>query len=389
MNPLRLALVTQRFWPLVGSTEKTMANLASELVARGCRVTIVTARWNPSWPATIGFRGASVVRLPHPPQSGWNILRYMRSLGSWLRRHPDQYDLVYVASLRHDALGTVRTVGHRVPVVLRPAGVAGLGDCRWQVETTWGRQIRRQCLKAAGVVASSGVVERELLEAGYPPECVHRVPNGVPIPPPRSPEAKLAARAVLAEIDPVLQLPGWAPLAVYTGRLHASKGIEVLVAAWEPIAARWPNARLFLVGDGPHRSALDARIESRGLAGRVVTFDAMDEVDQILAAADLFVLPTPATGMSLSLLEALAAGLPVVAADTPGNRELVVHGREGLLVPAGDASAWSAALARMLDETGLARQLGAAARQRAADFALAKMVDQHLTLFQQLTHGKP
>ena len=240
-------------------------------------------------------------------------------------------------------------------------------------------------MKADAFVGSSRALERELQAAGYPRTRIHYLATGVPIRPPRTPQTKAAARAALSETDQTLEIPESSPLAVYTGRLHRSKGLKPLIAAWRAATARRPDARLWLVGEGPDRIELASAVEEANLVGRVVLVGAVDGVDELLRAADLFVLPGPQAGTSLALLEAMAAGLPIVAGDTSGNRELITDGRGGLLVPAGDSVAISAAIQRLLGEPELAARLGAAARRRAEEeFSLAQMVDRHLRLFERL-----
>jgi glycosyltransferase involved in cell wall biosynthesis len=107
-----------------------------------------------------------------------------------------------------------------------------------------------------------------------------------------------------------------------------------------------------------------------------------------LAAADLAVRPTPEPGTSLAVVEALAAGLPVVASDIPAHREWITDGRNGLLASPNDRAAWSAAIDRLWTEPGLAARLGVAARRRAAEASLAKMADAHLTLFEGLRRSR-
>ena len=385
MSPPRLVLITRRFWPLVGGAERMMASLAAELAARRFPVTLLTARWQTDWPAEITYRGVPVVRLPNPPQRFWGTLRYVQALGRWLRRHPDRCDLVYVSMLKHDAYAAIGAVGGRVPVVLRAEGAGRTGDCVWQLEATFGRRIKYRTMKADALVAPSRAIERELKAAGFPRPRIHYLPNGVAVPPARDQAARVAARVALGAVDPALNPPEWAPLAVYAGRLHEAKGLADLVAAWGAIVARWPNARLCLAGEGPFRGALAEQIEVRGLDGRVVLAGTFDNVDELLAAADLFVLPSHQEGMSLALLEAMAAGLPIVATDVPGNRDLLSGGRHALLVPAGDPAALAAAIERLLDEPELGAHLGAAARERVAgEFSLAKCVDEHVALFERL-----
>ena len=389
-KPPRLVLVTPRFWPLAGGPEKVAARLGAEWVCRGWHVTVVTAAWEPGWPRKISFRGMPVVRLPHAPRSRIETFRYTLGLARWMRRNRDECDLVYVSGLKHDAYVVVRAVGGRVPVVLRAEKAGRTGDCLWQLDATCGRRIKRECMKAAGFVGGCAAIERELQAAGYPRPLIRHIPDGVPIGPPRSPSGKKAARSALAAANVVLEMPAWAPLAVCTGPLDREGGLEHLLAAWRTIVARWPNARLWLAGERPDRATLARMIEAVGMTGRVLPVGVFDEVDELLAAADLFVLPSPRIETPVALLEAMAAGLPVVAAEGPGHRATIVDGEHGLLVPATDtaassSAAWSAAIERLLDKPELAAELGTAGRERAlADFALAQMVDQHVTWFEQL-----
>jgi hypothetical protein len=138
VNPLRLVLVTQRFWPLAGGAQRLTANLAIDLAGRGCEVTVLSARWHPAWPTEIGFHDVPVVRLPHAPEGLWCTFRYQVSLARWLRRNVDRFDLACVATLQQEAYVTLRAVGRRVPVVLRAERAGNRGDCRWQAEARRG-----------------------------------------------------------------------------------------------------------------------------------------------------------------------------------------------------------------------------------------------------------
>ncbi len=233
------------------------------------------------------------------------------------------------------------------------------------------------------MIAPSVAVEHELLAAGYSRSLVRYVPNGVPDAPPRTRHTRLAARAMLAEANPELQLPEATPLAVYVGRLEPDCGLERLLEAWETILRRRPNARLWLVGEGSLRWALRQQIENRNLGGRVLLAGVFEQVDAVLAAADVFVRPTSQAGTGLALIEAFAAGLPVVASHIPGHCDWINDGHDGLLAP-GDAASWALAIGRLLEEPEFAARLGQAARQKAADYSLANMVGMHLTLFQEV-----
>jgi len=383
VNGCRVAIVTRRFWPLVGGPEKVLANLAVELSAHGCPAFVLTARWRANWPSEILLRGVPVIRLPPPAEHRWGNLRRLRPLVSWLRANRHRYDLVYVSELKEEAYAVMRAAGRRTPVVLRAERAGRGGDCQWQRDTFCGGRIAAECRRAAAVIAPAAEIGRELLAAGYPQSLVRPIPNGVPGAPPRTPQTRLAARALLAEANQELQLPDTAPLAVYLGRLEPGCGLGGLLEAWIIILRRWPGARLWLIGDGSLRQALARRIETLNLAGRALVVGTFDEVDAVLAAADVLLRPTPECDSGVALLEAFAAGLPVVASDTAAHREWIVTEQNGLLAPA-FPTLWATAVGRLLEDPELAARLGQAARQKAAEHRLADMIDTHLTLFQEL-----
>lgn len=384
MSALRIAIVTRTFWPLVGAAETTAARLAIGLVEAGWPVTVLTAHWQAQWPSSILFHDAIVERTGPRPDNRWAQWRFQCAVGRWLRRHVGTVDVVYVFGLRPEATTALRAVGRRVPVVLRvqtskPEG----GDPALHAVPR--RESAPYRTHAAAVVCRCESTRHALEAAGWSGGAIHAVPDGAPILPRRTGKTRAEARSMLAEANNTLRLPVWAPLVVYLGRLADDRGLEYLLAAWPPIARQWPNARLWFVGEGPFRDSLRRQIAGLKLSGRAVLVGRFDHVEDLLAAADVLVYPGRREDPSLAVAEAMGAGLPVIAADCPTNRLFVEHDRTGLLVSPGGIEALSGALARLFGDPATADRLGCAAQQRARrQFALAQMVDRHVTLFQSL-----
>jgi sugar transferase (PEP-CTERM/EpsH1 system associated) len=172
------------------------------------------------------------------------------------------------------------------------------------------------------------------------------------------------------------------------GRLEPVKDQLTLVKAFVELVRRSPEGgrlRLVLVGEGSLRAAIEALLAETGLAQQVWLAGARDDVPALMAALDLFVLPSLAEGISNTILEAMACGLPVVATRVGGNAELVEEGRTGFLVARGDPTAMATALAGYVHDSGLRRDHGAAARQRIEEqFSLDGMVARYTDLYDEL-----
>lgn len=386
MSRPRLVLIARRFWPLVGGAEVMLTRLAMAAAAGGTKVTVVTAHWQADWPREFDHGGVRVVRLPPPGRTIWGQMRYLRSIAVWLRRHREEFDLALAGGMRHEAYAVLRAARRgRFPVVLRAEGFGLHGDCHWQLEARCGARIKRQCYRAAALVAPCRSIERELIAAGYSRDRIHIIADGVPIPSVSEPGEQLEARLALAESEPSLAIGGDDRVAVYIGRLAPGKGLDVLLGAWRLVTNHRPHARLWLVGDGPERERLTHQIRNLGLVGRVTLAGAYDDVDDFWRAADLFVLPGAEATASLALREAMAWGLPIVAIDTEENRSLLADGQQGRLVPKSDTATLAAAVGELLDNPSIAAQLGQNARTRAAvELPLVGTVERYVRLCQSV-----
>jgi sugar transferase (PEP-CTERM/EpsH1 system associated) len=170
------------------------------------------------------------------------------------------------------------------------------------------------------------------------------------------------------------------------GRLNKIKDYPTMLGAAETFSGSCASWRLFIVGSGPGLADLEAFAASKpALAGRVRFLGASDRVAEFLNAIDAYVLPSLCEGISNSLLEAMATGLPVVVSDTGGNPEVVVHGESGFLFPVGDAQRLAEQLVRLYREKDLRGGLGQRALQRVQQqFSLDSMVTQYEDMYGSL-----
>jgi glycosyltransferase involved in cell wall biosynthesis len=171
---------------------------------------------------------------------------------------------------------------------------------------------------------------------------------------------------------------------VNVGRLVEQKGQRSLLQAAAVVAEARPEVRFALAGDGPLREQLEEDIRRLELADNVVLLGAIDDVPSLLASADVFALPSLYEGLCYAVIEAQAAGVPVVATPVGGVPENVVPGETGLLVPPGDSGALAQALVWMLEHPAEAGALADEARRRAfARYSKRRMVEQTAALYRR------
>ena len=232
-------------------------------------------------------------------------------------------------------------------------------------------------------VANSEAAVNHLVSQGYPSEKFRVIYNGL--------DPKLYApadgdRRLLRKRYGLTneEIPSIACVA----RLRPGKGQETLLRALAHLPTQ--NYRCLLVGDGPQRQSVERLARELNLGDRVKFLGARDhdEITQILQLADIFVLPSRWEGMPMAIMEAMAAGLPVIATDVGGTGELVVHGDTGLLVRVGDVAGLAREIARLLDDPELRRRLGARGRERIVKkFSLDKTVREYGALYEELAQA--
>ncbi|HTB58334.1 MAG TPA: glycosyltransferase family 4 protein [Polyangia bacterium] len=365
VRPLRLLMVLESdFTPQGGGgAESQVRTLALHLLRIGQQVAVVTpllARGPQVTAERCGGIPVGRIRYPRLPTVGAAVM--CLRFGAFLLGHGRRYDAWHVHIGHH--LGAITClVGALVgkPVVVK---ISGSWELEQGVMAPGGRKLRdrlaRRWLKrATAVQAISTRLAAELTRQGFPAERILVLPNAVDT-------ARFTARA-----GP--RAPGAPFTAVFVGRLVAEKELGMLLEAWAAAFSTGEAARLRLVGGGPLEVPLRAQVDRLGLSGQVEFLGHRDRVEEVLADADVGVLPSRIEGLSNTLLEFMASGLPALASRVSGSEDFVVPGRNGWLFDVADVTALAAALreARSLPP----ERLAVMGRRARADVEAAASLD--------------
>jgi glycosyltransferase involved in cell wall biosynthesis len=310
-----------------------------------------------------------------PGLNGWVWLRFFFHLCWVIYRH--RVDAIHVNSYIPGNYARLAAALMQVPIVID----------HWHGFTRFNRKRRVICRFLSRFTDLSLAVSREVKdylvsEIGLNPVKVRVVENGVDI-------AAIDAARPRAEVRRELGLPAGAAVIGLVGRLdHWGKGHRELFAAMAQLKDRYPCHAL-IVGGGRREREVRQFAEGLGLAGEVHFLGQRLDVPDLLQAMEIFVLPSYSEGVSLALLEAMAAGLPVVASAVGGNPEVVTDGETGLLIPPRDAEALAGAMERLLVDPGWAKELGTRARGHVvANYSLARFGREIIAIYDELVGKK-
>jgi glycosyltransferase involved in cell wall biosynthesis len=328
-----------------GGAERLQAIFAEAVRGEDVELTVLTLHDNdPASVRELEALGARVVRFPSPrflsPRRAWSLVRFLRA---------GRFDVVHTHLVRSTILGCVAARLAGIP------SVASIHNTRRR-KRKWGllleieaRVLQRITDRVLAVGWETARVHG--LRLGRPVEVI---PNAVGRFTPPGEADRAAVRAAL-------DVPPDAPLVLSVGRLHPQKGFPDLLSAFARVLEVHPDARLRIAGSGQLRGALEREIEGRGLTERVALLGLRRDVPRLLGAADVYASAAHWEGLPVATLEAMAAGLPVVATRV-GDVPRAVAATAGVLVEPGDVEGLSAALVDLVGDPARRRRLGEAAR---------------------------
>jgi glycosyltransferase involved in cell wall biosynthesis len=315
-----------------------MTELIRRLGSRRFAVHVACFHCEGAWLPRVVERAASVVEFPirgfARPHSGWQLLSFAR----WCRR--ERIAVVQTCDLYANTFGLPGAALAGVPV--------RIGSRRELNPDKTAGQIRAQRTAyrfATKVVANSPAAGRQLRQEGLAPESIAVIPNGV----------DLEAFTARTPSDRVRRI-------VTVANLRPEKEHETLIASAAALVHSYPELRFQIIGDGPRKRELQELVKARGLDRQIEFLGHRDDVPRLLASADAFVLPSRSEAFPNGAIEAMAAGLPVVASAVGGLLDLIDDGRTGLLVTPSQPEALTAALRSLIENPTQAAAIGRAAR---------------------------
>jgi glycosyltransferase involved in cell wall biosynthesis len=347
-----------------GGAEKQMTLLACEMARRGVDVQVIALTRSGPLEATLREAGVEVhtinKRFKFDPSAYFRLKRKLREL---------KPDVVHTWIFAANAYGRLASIRAGVP---RTIGGERCVDPwkRWHELA-----IDRWLAKRSDCIATNSSGVRDFyVKNGIDDAKFVVIPNGIrPQPVEPIDEAEFLRRT---------GLPAGVRRIVAVGRLWPQKRYKDLIWATDLLDAAREDTHLCIVGEGPLRDRLEKYRDQIELHDRVHFLGARDDVSQLLPHFDCFWIGSAYEGQSNSLMEAMLAGVPAVASDIPGNRDLITHEIHGLLYPLGDRAEMATCTHRLFEDSELAGKLADAAKQRMLDeFSVEQMVDRYIQLY--------
>ncbi|MGE5533873.1 MAG: glycosyltransferase family 4 protein [Bacillota bacterium] len=347
-------MVCTQFPPVVGGVANYVFNLSRTLVKKGHTVTVIT-RGSSTHGKIKQVEGIRVIHAPFLPIYPIHSSLFGASVNSILHSYEKDFDIIHAHSPLSPPLRT------KLPIIVT-MHTTGIEQVRYMEVTnaksfldtlffkSFRLRVEKQTLKKANLVTSVSHKVAEELEQYYhvKKDSVVTIGNGVDTRhffPPDSRSKKLNI--------------------LYSGRLGYRKGLVDLVKSAELIIPKHPEVNFVFAGKGPFEHALKTLVESSGYKEhfQFLGFVESKELLQCYQSASMFVLPSHYEGLPTVLLEAMASGLPVIATDVGGVKDVVLHGKNGLIIPVKDSKAIAYAILRLLDEPELRLAMGKFARE--------------------------
>jgi len=338
----------------IGGAQRGLLDQARWFKSHGCKVAVAffydKEGLHEKWKQAVDFPIHNL--QAYEPEAGFirQGLKLIKGLWQlWILLVGERFDVVETFTHDSNLLGLPVAWLARVPV--------RIATHRGKIEAfpRWRQSLHGLLINigiARTLVAVSEQTRGQALDEGVRADRITVIPNGVtPLDTLSVNRAEARQNLGLGESDIFL---------LSIGRLTYQKGHEYFVQAMSKVVGRFPNAKAGICGEGPLRAQLESQISSLGLSDYVRLLGAWEDVSPVLASADIFVLPSRWEGLSRALMEAMAAGVPVIATHVDGIKDLITDGVNGLLVPSEDSERLENSILQLLDDPEMMKRIGSA-----------------------------
>ncbi len=368
---MRIAFLTLHFPPVwLAGIELVTYTLASELVKRGHEVHVITAL-DEGLPEESKENGFTVHRLPYRTQAP------LLGLGLFyqkVRRKVIEIDpeVLHIQNILWGWMGASINKSHSIPYV-----VNAHGEDIYREHKLKGPAIRNG-VKRAGAVVALNQAMKERIES-FCQTRVFVVPNGVYFE--RFEHPQLKRKDIGMGED--------AKLIAFVGGLRPVKGVQYLLQAMPAISEKNEDAICLIIGDGSERARLQEMAKTLGVGGKVIFLGKVDNqmVAELLCLSDVFVLPSLSEGFALVVLEAMAAGLPLVCTRVRGMPDLVVDDRNGFLVELGDSQQIADRVNLLLESESTRKRMGDQNRLEARNYSWDRVAERFEEIYESIDDG--
>jgi len=356
-----------------GGAETQVVHIAIRLRGRGWEVCVVSVMPPKAYVEELETAGISVFSLDIKRKSPdpCPILRLARLIRKW------QPDIVHSHMVHANLLARLVRPFAPVPVLICTAHSIDEGGRLREILY----RLTDPFCDVTTQVSQAGL-ERYVRVGAVPRHKIRYIPNGVDT------ERFKPSQEDRFRVRKELEVDGFVWLAV--GRFEPPKDYPTMLHAFARVVHNNPNAMLLIAGDGPLRKDMETMAQEFGIKEQVKFLGIRRDIPQLMNAADAYVMSSSWEGMPMVLLEASATGLPIVATDVGGNREIVLEGKTGFLAPPGNPEALALAMVRLMDLPEEKRlEMGRKAREHVAEhFSLEKVVDLWEALYEELLRRK-
>jgi glycosyltransferase involved in cell wall biosynthesis len=347
MSKPRVLMVISLFTPYWGGSENQALLLSEHLIQSGIDVSVLTRQVN-GLPEHEHVNKVPVSRSIRTFDRGklFGVTYFVSCLKHMVLLR-NRYDIIHCHIIGlHCAAAVVVKIIFGKKVILKVASTDTNSDLLRLVKMRYGSLVIKLLQRADVIVALCRKSAQEALKYGFLEKCIRRIPNGVDT----------------LRFRPATEYQGLRDRIVFVGRLAQGKGVDILLEAFSLLRREGFNMRLDIYGAGPELNELRRMADGLGLRAAVLFHGQIGTVEDIFDNSCVFVQPSLVEGMSNVILEAMAAGLPVVATRTGAAEDMIRDGVDGLLVDTGSARQIHDAVVRLLSDEALAERIGRQAR---------------------------